>query len=78
MRGSSQRYILKSPDMKIPADMKSFLRNGANKEMLFSLTEIALKEGKNKVGDKVIFFLNVNYCLKITQHEAFIVTEKSS
>ena len=46
--------------------------------MLFSLTEVALKEGKNKVGDKVIFFLNVNYCLKITQHEAFIVTEKSS
>ena len=42
--------------MKIPADMQSFLRNGVNKEMLFSLTEVALKEGKNKVGDKVIFF----------------------
>ena len=42
--------------MKIPADMRSFLRNGGNKEFLFSLTEVTLKEGKNKVGDKAIFF----------------------
>ena len=31
--------------------MQSFLRNGANKEMLFSLTEVKLKEGEKKVGD---------------------------
>ena len=44
LRGSSQRYILKSPDMKIPVDMQSFLRNGANKEMLFNLTAVELKK----------------------------------
>ena len=64
--------------MKLPEDMQKFLRNGANKEMLFNLIEVALKEGKKKIGDKVIYFSNVNHCLKITQHEAFIVTEKSS
>ena len=75
---SSQRYIFKRPNLKIPGDMQSFLRNGANKEMLFNLTEVAFKKEKDKVGDKVIYFSKVNDCLKITQHEVFIVTEKSS
>ena len=30
LRGGSQRYILKSPDMNLPADMQSFLMNVAN------------------------------------------------
>ena len=64
--------------MKLPADMKSFLRNGANKETLFNLIEVELKEGKKKVGDKVTDFSNVNHCLKISHHIAFVVTEKSS
>ena len=64
--------------MKLPADMKSFLRNGANKETLFNLIEVELKEGKKKVGDKVTYFSNVNHCLKISHHVAFVVTEKSS
>ena len=37
--------------MKLPVDMQSFLRNGANKEMLFNLTEVELKEGEKKVVD---------------------------
>ena len=65
--------------MKLPADMQSFLRNGAaNKETLFNLINVELKEGKQKVADKVIQFSNVNHCLKFTQHVAFVVTEKSS
>ena len=64
--------------MKLPADMQGFLRNGVNKEMLLNLIDVALKEGKKKIGDKVIYFWNSNHYLKITQHEAFIVTEKSS
>ena len=64
--------------MKLPADMQSFSSNGVNKEMLFKLIENSLKKGKKKIGDKVIYFSNVNHCLKITQHEAFVVTEKAS
>ena len=58
--------------------MQSFQRNGASKEMLFNLTEVALKEEQKNIGDKVIYFSNVNHFLEITQHEAFIVTEKPS
>ena len=51
--------------MKLPADMQSFLRNGANKKMFFNLIDVALKEGKKKTGDKDIFFkrksLSKNY-----------------
>ena len=49
-RGSSQWCILKSPDMKLPADMQSFLRNGVNKVMVFNLTEVTLKVGKQKIA----------------------------
>ena len=42
--------------MKLPTDTQSFLRNGANKEMLFNLTAVALKGGKKKTGDEVIYF----------------------
>ena len=37
LRSSSQQHMLKSPDMKLPADMTSFLKNGSNKENLFNL-----------------------------------------
>ena len=33
-----------------------------------------IKRRKQKTGG--MYFSNVNYCLKITQHKAFIVTEK--
>ena len=62
LRGSSQRYILKSPEMKLPADMQIF--------------HVMLRI--KKIGDKVIYFSNLNHFLKITKHEAFIITEKSS
>ena len=64
--------------MKLPADMQSFLRNSANKETLFNLIEVELKEGKKNFGDKATYFSNVSHCLKINQHVAFVVTEKSS
>ena len=64
--------------MKLLADMQSFLRNGANKEMLFNFREAALKEGKKTIGDKVYIFQTNNHCLKITYDEAFIVTKSQS
>ena len=36
-RGQGKRYILRSPDMKIPSDFDDFLRNGDNKRILLDL-----------------------------------------
>ena len=41
--------------MQLPAGTQSFLRNGANNEMVFNYTEVAFKGGKKKT-DKVIYF----------------------
>ena len=49
LRGSSLRYILKSPDKKLLADRQSFLKNSVNKEILFNLVEVALKERKKTI-----------------------------
>ena len=41
-RGSSDRYLLNSPDIKGPYDMPEYLKKGENKESLFNLIERAI------------------------------------
>ena len=57
-RGSSERYLLNSRDMKVPWDMLTFFNNGESKESLFNLIERAIDEGKGDLHDKTIFFSN--------------------
>ena len=42
-RGTSERYFLRSPDMKVPHDFEGFLRNGSNKECCLTLFNSLLK-----------------------------------
>ena len=78
LRGSGKRHILKSPDMKLPYDMSSFLRNGQNKETLFNLIERFFTEEKEKLGDRVVYFSNKDYILKILFNGALEIPEKAS
>ena len=56
-RGSSERYVLTSPDMKVPYDFAGFLRNGENKEMLFNLIQKAIEEMRGDLlSGKTVFF----------------------
>ena len=55
-RGVSERYVLTSPDMKVPYDFTSFLRNGENKEMLFNLVQKAVEEGRDQFYGKTVYF----------------------
>ena len=68
--------MLKNPDMKLPAYMASFLKNGSNKENLFNLTERAFIQDKVKLGSKTMFFSITNQCSKITQSEMSIIPDK--
>ena len=65
-RGVSERYILTSPNMKVPYDFASFLRNGENKEMLFNVIQRAIEEGQSDLLGKTVFFSNKSQCTKIT------------
>ena len=68
-RGESERYVLASPDMKVPYDFDKFLNNGENEESLFNLIEQAIEEGREDLGERVIFFSNKSECKKITVNE---------
>ena len=59
-RGSGKHYVLKSPDMKMPFDMNTFLGNGKNKEMLFNLIECSIKEDRHRLKERVVSFLIVS------------------
>ena len=72
-RGASERYVLASPDMKVPYDFACFLRNGENKEMLFNLIQQSLEEGRKELADKTVYFSNKSHCTKITQDEVSII-----
>jgi hypothetical protein len=74
-RGSSERYLINSPDVKVPYDMSTFLKNGENKESLFNLIERAIDEGKEDSHDKTVFFSNVSHCRKITSGGSFVTDE---
>ena len=69
-RGVSARYVLNSPDMKIPYDFDNFLKNGDNKEMLFNLIQQSIEDDKESLGEKVLYFSNKVECKKITQNAA--------
>ena len=78
LRGSGKRYVLKSPDMKMPFDMNTFLGNGKNKEMLFNLIECSIKEDRHRLKERVVFFSNSEHCSKITSEGSCLVPEKAS
>lgn len=72
-RGSSERYVLTSPDMNVPYDFAGFLRNEENKEMLFNLIQKAIEEMRGHLlSGKTVFFSNKFKCTKITSDEVSV------
>ena len=71
-RGMSERYLITTPDMKIPHNFTNFLQNGENKTMLFDLIQRAIEEGKSKLQGKTVFFSNENNCTKVTEDKVAI------
>ena len=63
-RGVSERYAITSPDMKVPHDFTSFLRNGENKEMLFNIIQRAIEERKKDLPEKPSSFQTNLYAQK--------------
>ena len=64
--------------MKVPYDFDKFLKNGENKESLFNLIKQAIKEGREDLGERVIYFSNKSECKKITVNETSLSNELAS
>ena len=68
-RGTSERYFLRSPDMKVPLDFAGFLRNGSNKEMLFDLIQQSIEEDRANLEDRTVYFSNKRICIMIKEDQ---------
>lgn len=77
-RGTSNRYFLRSPDMKVPYDFASFLCNGRNKEMLFDLIQQSIEESKSILKDRTVYLSNKRKCTMIVESQATVVPELTS
>ncbi len=66
LRGQSERFLIKNPDIRTSPDFKNFMNNGVNKERLFELIEEVWPDDKKDLGEKVIFFARKDCCVKIT------------
>ena len=53
--------------MRIPADFKTFLTNGENKERMFEIIEDVWKENSEKIGEHVVQFARGGTCTMITR-----------
>eukprot|EP00794_Sanderia_malayensis_P002237 gene2237-2552_t len=69
-RGAGERYVLRTPDMKVPADFVTFLKNGDNKKMLFNLIQQSIEDDRHNLNDRVIYFSNATQCSKISKDDA--------
>ena len=67
LRGDSDKFVIRSENVRVPADYKKFLANGDNKERLFELIEVWV-DNKNQLGERVVYFARGHACLKITQN----------
>ena len=77
-RGSGKGYILNSPDMKVPSDFFSFLKNGSNKVMQLNLLEQATIEDKKRLGSRIVFYSNKSHCTRICSSSSIMVPEFAS
>jgi hypothetical protein len=68
LRGDSDKFVIRSENVRVPADFKKFLANGDNKERLFELIEKVWVDNKNHLGERVVYFARGDACLKITQN----------
>ena len=78
LRGDGKVYMIKTPDMKLPYDMTTFLQYGRNKELLFNLIERPIVEDRNKLNKRVVFFSKKEHFFKISSDHVLQVPEKSS
>ena len=72
-RGTSERYFLRSPDMKVPHDFAGFLLNGSNKEMLFDLVQQSIEEDIANLEDRTAYFSNKRICTMIKEDQVTVL-----
>eukprot|EP00794_Sanderia_malayensis_P020850 gene20850-biopygen15376 len=73
LRGEGDKFIIKTPDIRIPSDFKKFLSNGENKERMFELLEDVWVDIAAEVGERIIYVARGGRCQRISGNGNFIV-----
>ena len=77
-RGTSERYFLRSPDMKVPHHIAGFLRNDSNKEMLFDLIQQSIEDDRANQEDRTVYFSNKKICTMIKEDQVTVLPNLNS
>ena len=64
-RGDEDKFVIRSPDVRIPADFKKILNNSENKERMFELIEEVWIQSRNQNVRRTIYFARGSSCIKI-------------
>ena len=65
LKGDEDKFVVRSPDVRIPPDLKKFLNNGENKERMFELIEEVWIQSRNQNDRHTIYFARGSSCIKI-------------
>ena len=75
LRGESDKFVIRSAEMRIPPHFKTFLNNGDNKERMFELIEEVWIEHGGQLGERVVYFARGGKCKKISNSGSADVEE---
>ena len=75
LRGDEDKFVTRTPDVRIPANFKRFLSNGKNKERMFELMEKVWLERSNELSGRSIYVARASSCIKIENGIATNVPE---
>ena len=65
LRGDKDKFVIRSPDIRIPADFKKFLNNGEDKERMFELIEQVWAESSGENGGRIVYVARGSSCVRI-------------
>ena len=65
LRGHEDKFAIRTPDIRIPANFKRFLSNGENKERMFELMEQVWIESSNQLSGRSLYVARASSCVKI-------------
>lgn len=65
LRGQEDKFVIRTPDIRIPANFKRFLSNGDNKERMFELMEQVWLESSDQLNGRSLYVARASSCVKI-------------
>ena len=65
LRGDKGKFVIRSPNIRIPADFKKSLNKGENKERMFELIEQVWAESSGENGGRIVFVARGSSCVRI-------------